>query len=353
MRERLVAPIASGFWRVLIVAVGALLAVAGVALPSAPASAHTSGPTRRTQADTSTASARAVAVSRHAVVTANVVPNAPTGVTGVPGSAQVAVSWVAPVPNGGTAITRYTVTSSPSSRRCTSTSATTCTVTGLVNGTAYTFTVVARNTAGNSVASDPSSSVTPRTVPGAPTGVAATAGNANAEVRWSAPASNGGASIAGYTATSSSDGKTCTSAGATTCTVVGLTVGTAYTFRVVARNIAGSSVASSASGPVVPFAVPDPPTDVSAVAGNGSADVRWTAPASSGSSPISGYTATSSPDGKTCTSSAPSTSCTLTGLANGTAYTFRVTAQSAVGGSDPSAESDEVTPDVLPDAPTG
>lgn len=354
MRDRLVAPPRSSFWRVLLAALAVLLAVAGVALPSSAATgAHTGGIPHRNQAGTLAAAARTDAVVRDAAVTANVVPNAPTGVTGVPGNATVAVSWVAPVPNGGTAVTRYTVTSSPSSRRCTSTSATTCTVTGLVNGTAYTFTVVARNTAGNSVASAPSSPVTPRTVPGAPTGVSATAGNAAAEVSWSAPASNGGAAITGYTATSSPDGRTCASSGATTCAVAGLTNGTEYTFRVVATNAAGSSAASSPSGPVVPLAVPDPPTDVSAVAGNGSADVSWSAPASSGSAPISEYTATSSPDGRTCTSSAPSTSCTVTGLTNGTAYTFRATARSAAGTSEASAESGEVTPDVLPDAPAG
>lgn len=89
------------------------------------------------------------------------------------------------------------------------------------------------------------------TVPGAPTGVAATAGNGQAVVSWTAPASNGGSAIIDYTATSSPGGFTATSSGSP-ATVTSLTNGTAYTFTVRARNAIGSSAASSASASITP-----------------------------------------------------------------------------------------------------
>ncbi|MCB1039982.1 MAG: hypothetical protein KDA94_10720, partial [Acidimicrobiales bacterium] len=60
------------------------------------------------------------------------------------------------------------------------------------NGTAYTFKVKATNAAGSGTDSAASGSVTPRTVPGAPTGVSGTAGNGQVVLTWTAPASNGG-----------------------------------------------------------------------------------------------------------------------------------------------------------------
>jgi hypothetical protein len=115
------------------------------------------------------------------------------------------------------------------------------------------------------------------TAPGAPTGVSAAAGNASAQVSWTAPASDGGSAITSYTVTSSPGALTCTSA-TSPCTVNGLTNGTPYTFTVTATNAVGTGAASSASTPVTPATVPGAPTGVSAVAGNASAQVSWTAP---------------------------------------------------------------------------
>ncbi|GHV34343.1 hypothetical protein FACS1894187_04710 [Synergistales bacterium] len=86
---------------------------------------------------------------------------------------------------------------------------------------------------------------------GAPTNVTATAGDARATVKFTAPANDGGAAITGYTATSSPDGKTATGT-ASPITVSGLTNGTTYTFTVTAANSKGSSEPSEVSNPVTP-----------------------------------------------------------------------------------------------------
>jgi hypothetical protein len=88
------------------------------------------------------------------------VPDAPTSPVATPGNAQASIAFTAPASNGGSAITGYTVTSSPGSFTATATSSP-IVVTGLTNGTTYTFTVVATNVVGNSVASTPSVAVIP------------------------------------------------------------------------------------------------------------------------------------------------------------------------------------------------
>ena len=96
-------------------------------------------------------------------ITITAVPGAPTGVSAVAGNGSAAVSWLAPATTGGSAITRYTVTTvEEPAKTCTIKGATSCTVTGLVNGSPYTFTVVAINDVGPGAPSSASSPVTPR-----------------------------------------------------------------------------------------------------------------------------------------------------------------------------------------------
>jgi large repetitive protein len=297
----------------------------------------------------------------NAPITASSAPGSPTGVTATAGNAQASVSWSAPSSNGGATISGYTVTSSPSVTApagCTNTANLSCTFTGLTNGTAYTFTVVAINSVGTSSASSASTAVTPATTPGAPTSVTATVANAQSSISWTAPSSTGGSVITGYTVTSSPSVTApagCTATLSTSCTFTGLTNGTAYTFTVVATNSIGNSSSSTASSSVTPRTTPGAPTGVTATAGNVQVSLSWTAPTSTGGSAITGYTVTSSPSVSApagCTNTL-NTSCTFTGLTNGTSYTFTVVAINAAGSSSASSASSAVIPATTSGTPTG
>ncbi|MDR2469438.1 MAG: fibronectin type III domain-containing protein [Tannerella sp.] len=180
-------------------------------------------------------------------------PLAPTLATPTPGNTQVTLAWTAPTSNGGTAITDYEyaygTTSGAGTWTSTGSTGTTCTVTGLTNGTTYYFRVRAVNAAGYGATSN-ELTATPRTVPDAPTTVSATAGDTEAEVSFTASVNNGGAAITGYTVTSSPDGLTATGT-VSPITVTGLTNGTSYTFTVTATNAAGDGTSSGASNPAV------------------------------------------------------------------------------------------------------
>jgi hypothetical protein len=211
--------------------------------------------------------------------TALTAPGKPTNLVAGAGNTTVGLTWTAPG-NGGSAITGYTVTETEhglGTVTCSMISATSCTVSGLTNATEYTFTVHASNSAGPGPESDPSNKVTPHlpTVPGKPTAVTATAGNASALVSWTAPG-NGGSAITGYTVTSSPDGKTCTTTGALSCSVSGLTNGQAYTFTVIATNGVGPSDPSDPSSAVMPVVAPATTLVVSGLASPRTAGVAGT-----------------------------------------------------------------------------
>ena len=272
-------------------------------------------------------------------------PDAPTGVAAVvvdpqpfgPATGVVDVTWVAP-DNNGSNIQSYTVTATPGPVTCTTTT-TSCVFTGLTNGFPYSFTVTATNAIGTSVAST-GVSATPRSVPFPPFTVTAVPGDASATVSWSATLFNGGSPITGYEvvvldgAGSPTSIPGCLVGVTLTCTVTGLTNGVAHRFAVVARNAAGAGEPSTPSSAVTPMptpAAPGAPTNLSTSLGNGAVTVSWSAPVSSGTSPITGYTVTATPGGASCTTGAAGTSCTVTGLTPGQSYTFSVTASNGVG----------------------
>ena len=237
-------------------------------------------------------------------------PSAPAIGAATGGDGAASVSWTAPADAGGSAITGYEVqalsgTTVAGSVTLTDPTVRSATISGLVNGTSYTLRVRATNGLGAGAWSDASNAVTPAapaTAPGAPTIGTATAGDAQAVVRWT-PGSTGGSPITSYevqvfTGTALVRTVTGLPAGATSATVTGLTNGTAYTFRVRAVNAVGAGTPSAASNTVTPVAapvatVPGAPVIGTATAGAAggaiTATANWTPPTSTGGSPITGY----------------------------------------------------------------
>jgi fibronectin type 3 domain-containing protein len=295
----------------------------------------------------------------NAVVPATV-PVAPTGVAATAGVGSASVSWTAPA-NGGSPITGYRITTTGTGAPAPiifNSTATTQTISSLTAGNSYTFTVAAINALGTGADSTASNAVTPTAnVPGTPTNVTATGGNASATVTWAAPASNGGSSITGYRVTTSGTGAPppiIFNSTATSETVTGLTNGNSYTFTVAAINAIGTGSDSAPSNAVLPATVPAAPTGVAATAGVGSASVTWTAPVNGGS-PITGYRVTTTGTGAPAPTifNSTATTETISGLTNGNSYTFTVAAINTVGTGADSVASNAITPTAtVPGAPT-
>lgn len=275
-------------------------------------------------------------------------PTAPTSVTASAGNSSATVTWNPSTADACNPITSYLVTASPGGRTAT-TSGTSVAVTGLTNGSTYTFTVRANNASGSGPSSAASNAVQPATVPGSPLNVTATAGNLSATIVWSAPVSNGGSAITGYTATSSPGGLTSAVGGSTLATTVsGLALGTTYTFTVVATNTVGPSVASPASNQITAVTLPSAPSAVIATAAGGSAILSWTAPPDGGL-PITEYVVTAYVNGVTplpsVTFHQPNTLEVVIDLTNGVTYTFTITAVNGLGFGPASGPSNSITPD--------
>ncbi len=268
-------------------------------------------------------------------------PGVPQSLAASRGNTQVDLSWSAPASDGGATITGYKVyqsTDDASYSEVATPSGTTQTITSLTNGTTYYFKVAAVNSVGTGTQTSSVSAV-PATTPGLPQSLAATRGDTQVALSWSAPSSTGGTAVTGYKVYQSTDDASFTEVATpsgTSHTVTSLTNGTTYYFKVAAVNAVGTGSQTSSES-AVPATTPAAPTSVSATNGNTQSVISWTAPTNTGGSAITGYKikcgATSGYPGNATVyhQANTSTTYTKTGLSNGTQYSIQVAAVNAVG----------------------
>lgn len=300
----------------------AVLLLAGSVLSAAPAAANPSAPTN--------------------VV---VVSTSPAG-TGL-NAATVRVTWRA-----STNAVSYAVSASATGQttRLGSTSvcqASNCnsTVVDLAGGVPYSFVVTAIDSSGREAAAA-AVSFTPTSIPAAPIATSATVSNGQVVLSWTAPTNNGGQPLTGYKISASNVDTITIDPDAVSYTVTGLTIGSAYTFSILATNSVGNSAIDTFAQVTVSSA-PSAPAAPSATVSGSSITASWNTPANNGST-ITGYSvylvsSSGSDVGQPIAPSpATSTSATFTNVAAGT-YTVQVLAIAGSLQSPRSANSPQVT----------
>jgi titin len=297
-------------------------------------------------------------------------PATPAAPIATGGNQQASLTWTAPF-DSGSAITDYEIEYSSNNGVNWTTfpdgasTATSATVTGLTNGTAYVFRVAARNLNGLSSYSPASApAVTPLAPASAPAITTAVAGDSQATLTWTTPTDNGGSGISDYIVQfrtdvvgsswqTFNDGVTT----GTSATVIGLTNGISYRFRVAAVTGFGTGNFSVESNAVTPLAAPAAPTGLTGTRGNQQVTLTWTAPANAGGRPITDYVVQFRTDvaGSTWQTFgdgiSSGTTATVTGLTNGTAYRFQVAAVTDFAQGAFSAPSAAITPRTFATAP--
>ena len=289
------------------------------------------------------------------------VPGAPTGLQVTTGDQQADLSWT--LPGNVNSITAVEVRHRLDSEQTWGTwvelggTAITHTVTGLVNGATYTFEVRARNAKGPGAAASATATLE-LTVPGAPTGFTATAGDTEASLNWTLPLNVNSITAVEVRHRLDSEqtwgGWLRLAATATGHTVTGLVNGATYTFEVRARNVKGPGAAASATV-TLELTVPGAPTGLQVTTGDQQAELTWTLPGNVNS--ITAVEVRHRLDseqtwGEWFGLAATATGYTVTGLVNGATYSFEVRANNSKG--DGMAVTATATLELtVPGAPTG
>ncbi|HIY23915.1 MAG TPA: tandem-95 repeat protein [Candidatus Brachybacterium merdigallinarum] len=265
--------------------------------------------------------------------------------------------------DNGAPITGYTVTAASGGSATEECASTSCTVTGLTNGTEYTFQVVAHNEVGDSPASTPSAVARPDVRPGPPGTPQITQGDTQLTVEWAAPENRGSALQRYVVQLQDTDGGQMETreapAGSTSLTWDSLDNLKEYRFRVQAYNLSEEpsdwSSWSAAENPAgIPLA-PSGTVEAERVQDplGGGIKVSWPAmtTAEANGEPITGYVVSLAGGSESWTVQGGDTSITVDDLDPNTAYRFTVAGVNSVGTGPPSDASNEVTPFAQPAAP--
>ena len=266
------------------------------------------------------------------------VPGAPTLTSAAPGDGQVALSWTRPSTDGGSPITGYTATAGPAGATCTTTGLG-CSITGLANGTTYSFTVTASNAIGAGSVSN-TVTATPGVPPSAPASLT-TSPNLAAGVglAWQPPSNPGTSAVTGYRIYRSTVAGDTPILLATVGNVLGYTDtavsnGGQYAYRVAALNAFGEG-ARSAEARTQRGTAPSAPQTPTASAGGAGITVKWSPPASNGGSSVTAYRiyrGTTSGAGMLLATVGPTTTGYLDkAVARKTRYVYSVSAVNVLG----------------------
>ncbi|MFM9083681.1 MAG: fibronectin type III domain-containing protein, partial [Actinomycetota bacterium] len=286
---------------------------------------------------------------------APVVPGAPRSLVATAGTQRVTLTWIAPLTDGGAAITDYVIDVSTNlgstwvrAADAVST-ATSALISPLSPGVTHTFRVAAVNSVGTGTFSGSVSAIPwAPNAPSVPRSLGASSQLNALYVSWTAPSSDGGAAIDAYLVDWSVDGGTTwqglvtLSSGTRWTTLSPLTGGTAHVVRVRATNGFGTSPAATVSATPTAPSVPSVPRSLWVNAGYNSASLYWMRPSSNGGSAVTGYRIEWSTDaGATWPNStvvaSTQTSTRIDSLVGGQWHHFRVVAINAIGASAPTA----------------
>ena len=302
-------------------------------------------------------------------------PGPPRNLKATPFATEIQLDWDAPATTGLSVITGYRIEVSSNGGEAwtglvanTGSTATRYRHRGLLPGTTRHYRVSAINSVGTGKPSNVTSATTKETtVPGAPTGLTATArGQSRIDLAWAAPASDGGSPVTGYQIEVSVNAGTAwavlvsnTNSVSTTYSHAGLSASTTRHYRVSAINAEGtgrvSNVASTRTGAGVPGA---PSGLVAARKGQSQIDPIWTAPSDDGGSEVTGYRIEFSENGGQSwlvlvnNTASVATTYSDTGLSPGTSRHYRVSAINAEGTGPASNIAHASTGVTIPGAPT-
>ncbi len=287
-------------------------------------------------------------------------PGVPTGLAAKSGTGQISLSWSPPTitqsepPAASYEIFRGTNSDRKLMSQVGTTSSTSYTDTTVTPGVSYYYAIKASNAIGYSLESAETVSVANASAPtAAPTSLGARVASGSVSLTWvDVPASfDGGSAITSYLVEAKSGStvlaSTSVGPGTQSATLTGLQNGTSYTLQVAAVNSIGPGPFASTTA--TPLGVPGAPgTVLAADSGSGSVTLTWSAPSVTGGSAITSYTVVPTPSCVTCVIRVSGTGASVTGLNNGTAYTFVVVASNAQGSGPISSPSNVVTPQTPP-----
>lgn len=262
-------------------------------------------------------------------------PGAPTGLTATAGNAMITLSWSAP---GGTvvptsyAVYRSTASGGPYGLIVSGLATKSYTDTSAANGITYYYVIAAFNHTAQGPNSNVASATPLNPLPGPPSGLVAIPGNALAILTWTAPAGT----VKSYTvlrATANGGPYSSVKTGvtSTTYTNTGLTNGVTYYYVVAAVNTKGTGPDSNQASALPMPPVPNAPTNLTANVSNKTVSLSWTAPTNTKPTSYNIQRAAVSGGPYSTIKSVTGTTYSNTGLTNGTAYYYVVSAVNMSG----------------------